>query len=210
MESPDGSTDVTSVAKSSFGASLVIILGALLCSILCALSVTVVGRCRLYFRRWWSLTPPSLVVDVEGGTSNIKKINIKALPHTVYRTGSPFRSIDCSICLAEFVEGEKVKVLPECSHSFHADCIDAWLVSNPSCPSCRHSLLYVFLKKSAQPAAESAHSARMGMAQRNETVAVSHLVQSFHTYADDRTMVASSSLDSIQPSGLGRGNMHPA
>lgn len=210
VESPESSPEMTNVAKASFDSSLAIILAALLCSVLCALGVSAVVRCRLRCRRWLLVSEPSLVVGVEGANTGIKKIDIKALPATVYRSGFSNTGMDCPICLAEFVEGENVRILPECCHSFHADCIDAWLVSNPSCPSCRHSLLYVFLKKSAQPAAESAHTARMDIPQRNETVAVSHLVQSFHTYADDRTMVASSSLDSIQPSGLGRGNMHPA
>lgn len=45
----------------------------------------------------------------------------------------------CPICLAEYVEGDELRVLP-CSHFMHARCLDAWLVNNPSCPSCRYSL----------------------------------------------------------------------
>lgn len=192
MESPDGSEEMTNVAKASFDSSLAIILAALLCSVLCALGVSAVVRCRLRCRRWLLVSEPSLVVGVEGTNSGIKKIDIKALPTTVYRTGFPNPGMDCPICLAEFVEGEKVRVLPECCHSFHADCIDAWLVSNPSCPSCRHSLLYVFLKKSSQPGAETAQSAR------NDSVGINNRVQSFHTPAHDTTMVASSTLNSVQ------------
>lgn len=197
MESPDqGSGDLTNVAKASFDSSLAIILAALLCSVLCALGVSAVVRCRLRCRRWLLVSEPSLVVGVEGANTGIKKIDIKALPTTVYRTGFPNPGMDCPICLAEFVEGEKVRVLPECCHSFHADCIDAWLVSNPSCPSCRHSLLYVFLKKSSQPGAENGQSARMDVAQRNDSVGINNLVQSFHTSARDTAMVASSTLNS--------------
>jgi len=203
-ESPEGSTEVTKVAKVSFDSSLVIILGALLCSILCALSVSAAIRCRLCCRRWRAASGPSLVLGVEEAKSGIKKIDIKALPATVYRTGAPFPGMDCPICLAEFVEGEKVRVLPECCHSFHVDCIDPWLVSKPSCPSCRNSLLYVFLKKSAQPAAQSA---RIEIVQRNESVGVNHVVESFQTSASDTTMVAFSSLDLIQSSSSERGNM---
>lgn len=202
MESPESSQEMTNVAKASFDSSLAIILAALLCSVLCALGVSAVVRCRLRCRRWLLVSEPSLVVGVEAANTGIKKIDIKALPTTVYRRGFSSPGMDCPICLAEFVEGEKVRILPECCHSFHADCIDAWLVSNPSCPSCRHSLLYVFLKKSAQPAAETAQSARMDVGQRNESVGVNRLVQSFRTPADGTTMVAASSLDSIHSSAL--------
>ncbi|KAF5198905.1 Ring-h2 finger protein atl52 [Thalictrum thalictroides] len=43
----------------------------------------------------------------------------------------------CSVCLGEFEEGEAVKILPECTHSFHVPCIDMWLYSHSSCPLCR-------------------------------------------------------------------------
>lgn len=50
-------------------------------------------------------------------------------------------SSECPICLGEYLEGEKVRVLPKCGHSFHAKCIDTWLESHSSCPNCRRSLL---------------------------------------------------------------------
>lgn len=47
----------------------------------------------------------------------------------------------CSVCLCEFKEGEEVRVLPECLHSFHVPCIDAWLSSHASCPLCRTGIV---------------------------------------------------------------------
>lgn len=44
---------------------------------------------------------------------------------------------DCAICLGEFEEGEWLKHLPNCSHSFHACCIDTWFQSHSNCPLCR-------------------------------------------------------------------------
>ncbi|KAK1356092.1 RING-H2 finger protein ATL5H [Heracleum sosnowskyi] len=43
----------------------------------------------------------------------------------------------CSVCLSEFIDGELVRVLPECLHAFHVSCIDMWLQSHASCPLCR-------------------------------------------------------------------------
>lgn len=47
---------------------------------------------------------------------------------------------ECSICLAMFEDGERVKVLPECLHAYHSDCVDKWLKNKSSCPLCRSSL----------------------------------------------------------------------
>lgn len=41
--------------------------------------------------------------------------------------------------LVEYEDGETLRELP-CNHYMHKNCVDAWLVNNPSCPSCRHSL----------------------------------------------------------------------
>ncbi|CAL5363625.1 unnamed protein product [Camellia sinensis] len=43
----------------------------------------------------------------------------------------------CAVCLCEFMDGEPVRVLPECLHSFHVPCIDMWLYSHSNCPVCR-------------------------------------------------------------------------
>lgn len=45
---------------------------------------------------------------------------------------------NCAICLAEFLHGEEVRVLPRCKHMFHKGCIDQWLVLRSlHCPICR-------------------------------------------------------------------------
>ncbi|KAL3537112.1 hypothetical protein ACH5RR_000478 [Cinchona calisaya] len=53
---------------------------------------------------------------------------------------SESRSIDmpqCYICLAEYVEGDRLRVLP-CQHEYHMLCIDKWLKEiNRVCPLCR-------------------------------------------------------------------------
>ncbi|KAK4836521.1 hypothetical protein QYF36_024245 [Acer negundo] len=65
----------------------------------------------------------------------------KLIPTYKFSTdiGSILKSGDftCSICLSEFNDGEPIRLLPECLHSFHVPCIDMWLVSHSSCPLCR-------------------------------------------------------------------------
>lgn len=43
----------------------------------------------------------------------------------------------CVVCLYDVVDGERFRALPECSHCFHVDCIDAWFQSHSTCPLCR-------------------------------------------------------------------------
>ncbi|XP_021596851.1 RING-H2 finger protein ATL51 [Manihot esculenta] len=44
---------------------------------------------------------------------------------------------ECAVCLSVFEEGEEIRKLPGCNHSFHAPCIDMWLYSHSDCPLCR-------------------------------------------------------------------------
>jgi hypothetical protein len=48
---------------------------------------------------------------------------------------------DCAVCLNEFGEEDRLRLLPKCKHAFHTLCIDTWLLSNSTCPLCRRSLL---------------------------------------------------------------------
>lgn len=51
---------------------------------------------------------------------------------------------DCAVCLTIMVmeECDEVRGLPNCSHVFHKDCIDAWIDKcKTTCPVCRSDLL---------------------------------------------------------------------
>uniref|UniRef100_A0A183C359 RING-type domain-containing protein n=1 Tax=Globodera pallida TaxID=36090 RepID=A0A183C359_GLOPA len=48
---------------------------------------------------------------------------------------------DCSICLHEFEQSEELKILQNCNHNFHSECVDKWLKENPTCPVCRSYVL---------------------------------------------------------------------
>ena len=54
-----------------------------------------------------------------------------------YRRADGWPEATCAVCLADFDDGEPVRVLPECMHYFHADCIGTWLRGSTSCPMCR-------------------------------------------------------------------------
>ncbi|XP_024514800.1 RING-H2 finger protein ATL29-like [Selaginella moellendorffii] len=47
---------------------------------------------------------------------------------------------ECTVCLLQFEENEQVRLLPDCGHLFHADCIDMWLETHSTCPLCRRNL----------------------------------------------------------------------
>ncbi|KAK5826446.1 hypothetical protein E1A91_A06G177100v1 [Gossypium mustelinum] len=65
---------------------------------------------------------------------------INALPITMVTRGRAALGTECCICLGLFEDGEKVKVLPSCHHSYHSECVDRWLSAESSCPLCRNSL----------------------------------------------------------------------
>lgn len=74
--------------------------------------------------------------------SGVDQSFIDALPVFLYKAiigvKDPF---DCAVCLCEFEPDDKLRLLPKCSHAFHLDCIDTWLLSHSTCPLCRGSLL---------------------------------------------------------------------
>ncbi|GLJ39075.1 hypothetical protein SUGI_0796540 [Cryptomeria japonica] len=75
--------------------------------------------------------------------TGLKKKSIKSLPFIVYSKLRPeIQGRECPICLTDFMNGERVRVLPNCEHSFHMECVDKWFVSHSSCPTCRHCLLH--------------------------------------------------------------------
>lgn len=73
--------------------------------------------------------------------SGLDQSSIDALPVFVYKELVGLKeSLHCAICLCEFIEEDKLRLLPVCSHAFHAHCIDTWLLSNSTCPLCRGNL----------------------------------------------------------------------
>ncbi|XWS22082.1 hypothetical protein CRYUN_Cryun29cG0003800 [Craigia yunnanensis] len=128
------------ISETIFDTNMVIILAVLLCALICALGLNSIVRRALRCSRRFSLETPEQAAARLAATG-LKKRDLKQIPVAVYGTGVNIPSTECPICLGEFVDGEKVRVLPKCNHGFHVRCIDTWLVSHSSCPNCRHSLL---------------------------------------------------------------------
>ncbi|KAF1867748.1 hypothetical protein Lal_00050181 [Lupinus albus] len=83
------------------------------------------------------------VVDVAIGSSSMSFDNSRGNLLSSYKYkkegggGGGGYDYECSVCLSDLEEGEEVKKLPRCKHSFHLQCIDMWLHSHHDCPLCR-------------------------------------------------------------------------
>ncbi|TYI60834.1 hypothetical protein E1A91_D10G131100v1 [Gossypium mustelinum] len=134
------------LSETNFDTNFVVILAALLCALICAVGLNSIVRCALRCsRRFATETPEQAAARL--ATTGLKKRDLRQIPVAVYGEGVSLPSTECPICLGEFVDGEKVRVLPKCNHGFHVRCIDTWLLSHSSCPNCRHSLLEVDASK---------------------------------------------------------------
>lgn len=125
-----------------------LILAAVLCFLLCVVGLALVARCcRL-------CNPSAFSVDAmmaKAPCKGIKKKALQSLPTVLWPAPEQTAErmdheeegerSECAICLAEFASGDEVRVLPTCGHGFHAACVDVWLLSSSTCPSCRRALV---------------------------------------------------------------------
>ncbi|CAM0908540.1 unnamed protein product [Alopecurus aequalis] len=129
--------------------NMVVILASLMCAAVCILGLALVSRCACRRRRTSSSS------DHSPPPKGLKKKAIAALPKVAFAASPPGSSSsatpvapsssasECAICLTEFIEGESLRVLPLCGHGFHVACIDAWLQTHATCPTCRATVVAV-------------------------------------------------------------------
>jgi hypothetical protein len=48
---------------------------------------------------------------------------------------------ECAICQDAIEMGQSVRMIRHCTHHFHQECLDPWLQTHTTCPTCRYNLL---------------------------------------------------------------------
>jgi Ring finger domain len=70
-------------------------------------------------------------------TNGAHSFNIASLPMHLYDKEAVEGGPSCPICKELFDKEDALVQLPLCIHSFHKECIDAWLQTKLTCPVCR-------------------------------------------------------------------------
>ncbi|KAF9969491.1 hypothetical protein BGZ73_008138, partial [Actinomortierella ambigua] len=60
-------------------------------------------------------------------------------PMTEGMFGEDPEEATCAICLGDYQAKEPIRFLP-CQHHFHQECVDQWLLTDKSCPLCKHDI----------------------------------------------------------------------
>lgn len=120
-----------------FKANTALIIVVLICALICALAFNAAIRyiIRLHCGRRQDEEEEDQKAEI-GAAAAEQKIEI---PSVIYSEGMKLAGAEteCIICLSEFAAGEKIRVLEKCHHGFHLHCVQKWLVSHSSCPTCR-------------------------------------------------------------------------
>ncbi|CAJ1930700.1 unnamed protein product [Sphenostylis stenocarpa] len=163
LKSADNAKAVTTAAPPPEAVALesdfVVILAALLCALICVVGLVAVARCAWLRRGPGGGNSPRQALANKG----LKKKVLQSLPKFAYVDSNPSKWVatsECAICLAEFTAGDEIRVLPQCGHGFHVPCIDTWLGSHSSCPSCRQVLAVARCQKCGRFPATPAGASR--------------------------------------------------
>jgi len=92
--------------------------------------------CIHFCRRWFSHHGRSTPTTVVCPLPDLQWVGIELTNNIMVG----FEKQECCICLSLFQGNEKLKMLIECEHVFHSECLNLWLTAHPTCPLCRASL----------------------------------------------------------------------
>ncbi|CAI9765658.1 unnamed protein product [Fraxinus pennsylvanica] len=131
--------------KANTALILIVLIVALICALAFNAAIRYIIRVNCSRRRRNSLQLPEDHGDV--GLAQPKtvlssdKTEMEEITAEVYLAGMKLagEEAECTICLSEFADGERIRVLEKCGHGFHLQCIQQWLVAHTSCPTCRAS-----------------------------------------------------------------------
>ena len=91
------------------------------------------------FTRELHLQQIGIGVNLGPGTEEEQQVRIAKriglIQHLPMREYDGTKKGECVICMMELQVGEEVRYLP-CMHTYHAVCIDDWLLRSLTCPSC--------------------------------------------------------------------------
>ncbi|KAK0608749.1 hypothetical protein LWI29_035369 [Acer saccharum] len=129
--------------NNNFDANVVMVLSVLLCALICSLGLNSLIRCALRCSTLVASRSSAGDSSARFANTGVKRKALKTFPTVTYSPDLKLPGLDteCVICLSEFTSGERVRLLPKCHHGFHVRCIDRWLSSHSSCPTCRHCLI---------------------------------------------------------------------
>ncbi|XP_004502903.1 RING-H2 finger protein ATL78 [Cicer arietinum] len=141
----DSTSESSYLGDGNFDANVIMVLSVLLCALICSLGLNSIIRCALRCSNLVMMSSDHLENNtaVRAKNTGIKKKALKSFTTISYSPELNLSSLDseCVICLSEFSNGDKVRLLPKCNHGFHVRCIDKWLSSHSSCPKCRQCLI---------------------------------------------------------------------
>lgn len=60
--------------------------------------------------------------------------------HTTLTNAPRTMDDNCAICQDPIEQGQHMRILNYCTHSFHTPCIDTWFTTHVTCPTCRHDI----------------------------------------------------------------------
>ncbi|KAI3955599.1 hypothetical protein MKW92_044916 [Papaver armeniacum] len=125
-------------------ANVIMVLSVLVCALICVPVLNSIIRCALgYSNRLARNSGDNRPIQSVANTG-VRKKALKTFPVVTYLSGGlklPGLDTECVICLSEFAQGERIRILPKCNHGFHIKCIGKWLSSHSTCPTCRHCLM---------------------------------------------------------------------